>query len=163
LIFGITGTHEQPFERLVLALDSLAKLYVDREPFVLQMGYFRGSLKYASGQRMYANEEMQTLARKARIIVTHAGPGSIWLAFQHNKIPIVVPRMKKHGEHVDDHQLAFANQLSSESRAIVVTDTTKLRDALLNYGDLVLRCTAPGISFEANRRKLFRMLEDLLS
>ncbi len=56
--------------------------------------------------------------REASAVVCHAGVGTILSALGTGKQPIVLPRLRQYGEHVDDHQLqitrAFAN------RAIVI-------------------------------------------
>lgn len=43
-------------------------------------------------------------------------------AITHGKKPIVVPRQEKFGEHVNDHQLEFAQQVSERFESIVVVD-----------------------------------------
>ncbi len=49
--------------------------------------------------------EMLAKFASADVVVTHAGVRSILLATNAGHVPIVVPRLKDLGEHVDDHQM----------------------------------------------------------
>jgi UDP-N-acetylglucosamine transferase subunit ALG13 len=60
--------------------------------------------------------EMIRLMAQATVVVTHGGPASIMMALQLGKKPIVVPRMARFGEHVNDHQVAFCRRLEAEGR-----------------------------------------------
>lgn len=53
-------------------------------------------------------EKLIGLIKKADKIIIHGGPATIFLVVRYAKItPLVVPRLKKYKEHVDDHQLFF--------------------------------------------------------
>lgn len=162
MIFGITGTHEQPFDRLVRALDDYAAAHPD-ERVVIQRGYATYLPRHAETEAMYPQERMNALAATARVIVTHGGPGSIWLAFQHDRIPVVVPRMKRFGEHVDDHQVAFARHLERAGRAPAVMDIERLSDLLDEYASATSHYAAPTNVAVPNRAKLCAELEGMLT
>lgn len=52
---------------------------------------------------------------KARVVITHGGPGSISLALQiSSHKPIVIPRISLLKEHVSDHQLHFFRYLQEK-------------------------------------------------
>lgn len=159
MILVITGTHEQPFDRLVEAADHLAKTH--GEVFV-QYGYATHPPARAAGQAMLERDELEDLARRASLIITHGGPGSIWLAFQNGKIPIVVPRTRMYGEHVDDHQVAFASHLERHGRAVVVRDPSQLPLAVEQHPVRIVRLTPPGDAARQNRRELANMLNEWL-
>ena len=80
---------------------------------------------------------------KARIVVTHAGPGSIMPVLYRGNIPVVLAREKKFGEAVDDHQKDFAARLEAEGLILYAEDAADLEDKLRNYDVLVReRCSA---------------------
>ncbi|MBO4860171.1 MAG: hypothetical protein J5530_01350, partial [Clostridia bacterium] len=56
----------------------------------------------------------------ARLVITHGGPSCYIDVLENGKIPIVVPRCHKFGEHVDDHQLEIGAQ--SEHGVIFALD-----------------------------------------
>lgn len=51
-------------------------------------------------------------------VIGHAGLGTALSALRKNKCPILVPRRRAHGEHVDDHQGALAAALHSRGLAL---------------------------------------------
>lgn len=59
--------------------------------------------------------KIEQLNRDARIVVSHAGAGSILTALNLRSPVIVVPRLKKYNEHMDDHQLEIADAMSSRN------------------------------------------------
>lgn len=68
--------------------------------------------------------------RRASVAVTHAGAGSTLLCIEQGKHPVMVPRRSSRGEHVDDHQLPFAEKLATAGLATVVRETTELPAAI---------------------------------
>ena len=64
---------------------------------------------------------------QARVVVCHAGVGSIMLARRCGKRPIVVPRRLHLGEAVDDHQLPIARRLHANGVVTLLEDVDRLR------------------------------------
>ncbi|ATD54280.1 glycosyltransferase [Clostridium chauvoei] len=116
MIFVTVGTHEQDFSRLIKKVDNLIDEKKIIEPIFMQIGYTKYIPKNCDYKEMITSEEMIYYTKNSRIIITHGGPGSIFLPFQFNKIPIVVPRQKKYGEHVDDHQVYFTKKLEMKKK-----------------------------------------------
>jgi UDP-N-acetylglucosamine--N-acetylmuramyl-(pentapeptide) pyrophosphoryl-undecaprenol N-acetylglucosamine transferase len=54
----------------------------------------------------------------ADVLVAHSGVGTALAALEVGKCPILVPRRLTHGEHVDDHQIQIARELSRRGLAI---------------------------------------------
>lgn len=76
--------------------------------------------------RFGAYAEMAALCEQARAVVSHAGVGSIMTALAAGKQPIVVPRLRRFDEHVDDHQLQIAKQFESQGLVRCLTDAAEL-------------------------------------
>jgi UDP-N-acetylglucosamine transferase subunit ALG13 len=55
------------------------------------------------------------------------------------KVPVVVPRRKKYGEHVDDHQVYFTRKLEEKRKIIAVHDMQELEEKIRNYYDTIKR------------------------
>ena len=143
MIFATVGTHEQGFERLVRELDALkARGDIDDEIFI-QIGYTQYLPKYCRYSRMICYEDMVKNASESRIYITHGGPASIFLGWQSGRIPIVVPRNSKYGEHVDDHQMFFTKRIESSKRILAVYEINNLGEKLKNYDSLVEECNIP--------------------
>ncbi len=70
------------------------------------------------------------LVRAARVVVTHAGVGTIMVALANGKRPVVMPRLSRFAEAVDDHQLGLARRLSEADFVTLVEDEAGLANAL---------------------------------
>ncbi|MBW9145257.1 hypothetical protein KTC92_14840 [Clostridium sp. CM027] len=133
MIFVTVGTHEQSFDRLVEKIDELVNNKIIKEEVFIQTGYTKYTPKYCSYKDMITSDKMLELTKKARIVITHGGPGSIMLPFQLNKIPVVVPRQKEFKEHVDNHQVKFTEKLEENQKIIAVYNIELLGDVIVNY------------------------------
>ena len=134
MIFVTVGTHEQPFNRLVQYMDSFSEKNSTDEEIIIQTGFSTYEPKYCTWGKLFPYQQMTEYVAAARIVITHGGPSSFILPLQMAKIPIVVPRQKKYGEHVNDHQLEFAKQVAErQGNIIVVEDVENLEDIICNY------------------------------
>lgn len=78
-------------------------------------------------------DEFKKLISKSQFFITHGGVGSIITSINLGKKPIVIPRRKKFNEIIDDHQLAFTNELSKQGLidAITSEDSLNIEKTLL--------------------------------
>jgi len=133
LIFVTVGTHEQNFNRLIKEIDGLKRQNIINDEVFIQTGFSDYTPKYCESKSIISFEEMEEYTKKARIIITHGGPGSIFLPIQMGKKPIVVPRNPEFDEHVDSHQIQFAQRMYNSNRVDLVLDIKDLKDCILNY------------------------------
>ena len=138
MIFVTVGTHEQPFDRLIRKIDELKRDGILQEDVILQTGYSTYEPEYCQWSKLIPYEQMVKNVADARIVITHGGPASFMMPLQIGKTPIVVPRQKKYGEHVNDHQVEFARNVASRMGTIIpVTDIQKLENVIFNYDQIV--------------------------
>jgi UDP-N-acetylglucosamine transferase subunit ALG13 len=122
LVFVTVGTDHHRFDRLVLWLDAwLESGAKHRARCLLQHGSSVPSA-VARSCDFLGYDEMEEAIHEAAAVVCHGGPGTIMLAAEAGKVPIVVPRVRALGEHVDDHQVLFARRLEQE-RTIILAET----------------------------------------
>lgn len=134
MLFVTVGTHEQPFDRLLRQMDMLRKEKFIQEDIVMQTGYSDYEPFYCEWNRLFSYQDMQKYVKDARIVVTHGGPSSFIMPLQMGKIPIVVPRKKEFGEHVNDHQAEFCRAVAQRMGNIIpVEDIGDLRNVIENY------------------------------
>ena len=114
------GTGKEPFDRLVVAADELAARVEERT--LIQKGASTYEPQYADSFRFTTGRRMEDLIQEARIVITHAGAGSILMAFKHQKPVVLVPRRRVHGEIHNDHQLELAAKLDQQKRASMVLE-----------------------------------------
>lgn len=106
-----TGVNERyPFTRLVDRLRTIIPARIDV--------HWQTGTTPAEGA--LPGVEMQELLRHADLVIAHAGTGSAISALESGHRPVLVPRRRAWGEHVDDHQLATATHLRQLGLATVV-------------------------------------------
>jgi UDP-N-acetylglucosamine--N-acetylmuramyl-(pentapeptide) pyrophosphoryl-undecaprenol N-acetylglucosamine transferase len=144
MIIVTIGTNEQPFDRLIAAAAQLPA----GEPLVVQYG----SSAITSGPGRWVDflgfDELAELMRQARAVVCHAGVGSIMLARQCGRKPIVVPRRQDRHEAVDEHQLPLARRLAGSGLVTLVEDERLLAEAIAAAGTgglVAAEQTLPGV------------------
>ena len=104
------GTSPFPFDRLVRRLSEV--LPEDAE-VIWQLGASADPGR--DGDVVHRHLPWARLAEevaRADVVVTHAGVGSVLMALEAGRMPIVVPRRARFREHVDDHQAQIARMLS---------------------------------------------------
>lgn len=138
MIFVTVGTHEQPFNRLVKAVDELKRDGVITEDVIIQTGFSTYEPQYCQWSKLIPYQQMVKNVADARIVITHGGPASFIMPLQIGKTPIVVPRQYQFGEHVNDHQVEFARNVSERMGTIIpVEDVSKLGEVIINYDKIV--------------------------
>ncbi|MEA2440791.1 MAG: hypothetical protein QOH76_2215 [Thermoleophilaceae bacterium] len=125
MIFVTLGTHHQPFARLMGALSELPS-----DELVVQCGHSVPPAGVREATAFLGFQEMLDRIRAADVVVTHAGVGSILLARREGHTPIVVPRLSRLGEHVDDHQVELTEALAEQGKVIPVWDVSELPAAV---------------------------------
>jgi len=84
----------------------------------------------AEGVRLLDHATLESLLREATVVVSHGGPATIAEARAAGRLPVVVPRDPRHGEHVDDHQQRFARRLGAAGLVRLCEDEKSLHAAL---------------------------------
>lgn len=127
MIFVTVGTNEARFDRL---LREVARLRLD-ERLVIQHGH--SAPLGPPGAQLVAFlpfDDMVATMREARVVVTHAGVGSVMVALANGRRPIVVPRLSSFGEAVDDHQLQLARRFARAGLVTPIESPVSLAEAL---------------------------------
>jgi UDP-N-acetylglucosamine transferase subunit ALG13 len=130
LIFVTVGTDHHPFDRLIDWIDAwLADGGAHRVACLVQTGTSKPPRR-AESRRYLGYTEIEEVVGTAIGVVTHGGPGSIMLCAYLGKTPIVVPRVRRLGEHVDDHQVLFSRRLAAEGEIELAESEGGFRDHL---------------------------------
>jgi beta-1,4-N-acetylglucosaminyltransferase len=121
MILVTTGTNGAPFDRLLQEVDRIGD-----EPLVVQHGPSDLRLAHATCFDYVPFAKLVELVRDARVVITHGGVGSILVSLTNGKRPLVVPRLARYGEAIDDHQLELAQRLDAAGLATFVNDVARL-------------------------------------
>lgn len=127
MIFLTLGT-QLPFPRLVRALDEVASDL--GEPVFGQIGDSPYRPQHFESVPFLSPQEFRTRFAAARVIVGHAGIGTILSGLKAEKPLVLMARRAAQGEHRNDHQLATAAQLGRIPGIHVVEDAAGLRARL---------------------------------
>lgn len=131
MIYVTVGTMFMDFPRLINAMDAIAEQ--TGEKVIIQIGMGDTRPRHAEWFPFKPREEIMAIQREARLIVAHAGIGSVLDALDVKKPLIVVPRRAGFQEHMDDHQLDIAD----------VVERRGWGRKVLNITDLAALCATP--------------------
>jgi UDP-N-acetylglucosamine transferase subunit ALG13 len=126
MIVVTVGSSVIPFDRLI---DAVGTLPPDRR-LVVQTGPSHVRPAAAECVEFMPFEQLVAYVREADVVVTHAGVGSTMLALTNGKRPILVPRLPRLGEAIDDHQLIFGRRMAAAGLATIVEDVERLPEAV---------------------------------
>lgn len=128
MVLVTVGTDHHPFDRLVEWADTWCLRHPEVE-VVVQHGTARPPRR-ATAHALLGAAEFAGLLSRADGVVCAGGPGVIMEARRNGIRPIVVPRRADLGEHVDDHQRAFAAFMAGRDEVTLVDDAAGLVVAL---------------------------------
>lgn len=117
MIFVTLGTIPFRFDRAIAWLDSLLVQQVIQEPMLLQHGVTNVStlLRHPQVTATPLLELQQFLEHvdSSRLIIAHAGQGTTRMLAARSARFILLPRLQRYGEHIDDHQLWFSQGIDA--------------------------------------------------
>ena len=151
------GNAKQPFTRLLNQVHLV--LPILPHPVVVQHGHSPFSDINCAPKAFLEMEEFGRLITESRVAIMHAGAGSIITALTAGHIPIVVPRLSRYGEHIDDHQLEFAKEMSRLGKVILVENVDDLGEAIKKAKE---RTSRRNTGTEAETR-LVRLVREVLA
>ncbi len=124
MIFVTIGMHTTGFERLVKKMDEVAGKI--NEEVIIQTGTTKYAPKNAKRFKFASYQKIQELNRDARLVVAHAGTGSVITALKQNTPIVVVPRLKEYNEVIDTQQLELAEMIKNRKGITVVYNMDEL-------------------------------------
>lgn len=136
MIFVALGTHPQPMNRLRQPLEDLATALPELGPFIGQLGT-SASPEGWQIHRLMPGDVLRSFVAEADIVITHGGPATIAECRTHGKIPMVIPRRRDKGEHVDDHQLHYCRRLAEAQEIVLVENEQEVVRTAAMYQSLV--------------------------
>lgn len=132
MIFLTVGNATQGFQRLLSAVDHLTGSgCLMGELVFVQSGHnpeFRPS--HCQHEPFLGMEDFAAMILGSDLIICHGGAGTLLHVLRAGKVPVVVPRRKQYGEHVDDHQIELAKALAAEGRIISAYEPRDLPAAI---------------------------------
>jgi UDP-N-acetylglucosamine transferase subunit ALG13 len=112
------------FDRLIAAMDALAPDL--GMPVIAQTGKGSYAPRNMEARAKIAPATFETLIGEARLIVSHAGIGTVLTAARCARPIVLMPRRANLGEHRNDHQLATVGKLAGRPGILVAQDESEL-------------------------------------
>ncbi len=138
MILVLLGTQNNSFHRLLEEVDKNIENGNIQEKVVVQAGFTKYKSKNMEIFDMVPQDKFDKLINEADIVITHGGVGSMVSAIKKGKKVIAVPRLKKYGEHVNDHQKEIIETFRKQGLIIGIDDVSELPQALKKVQDLEL-------------------------
>jgi len=129
MIFLTVGT-QFSFDRLVIAIDRIIDDGLISEPVFAQIGESSYKPRNIESTASLEKSVFDKYAEQASAIIGHAGMGTITTALHNHKPLLVMPRRKKDGEVVNDHQVAIARKFEELGHILVAYDTDELPERI---------------------------------
>ena len=129
MIFLTVGT-QIPFERLVKAIDVCFDKGLIEEELFAQIGDSSYQPRNFESVRFLGKELFNSYVRNASCIISHAGIGTITSAMELKKTLLAMPRAKKYGEAVNDHQFGIAEKFEELGHILVAYKEDHLPDKI---------------------------------
>ena len=131
----VTVGGQLPFDRLIRCVDQWAG-EAGRTDVFAQIGDSQFAPKNIENAPFLDPAAFQERFEAARVIVSHAGMGTVISALEAAKPILVLPRRFALNEQRNDHQLATVERLKDRPGVFVAMDEGELRDALSKIDEL---------------------------
>jgi beta-1,4-N-acetylglucosaminyltransferase len=126
--FVSIGNGTQDFSRLLEEVKCIAERLP--QPVAVQHGWTHFKADGIECFDFVGEEEFLARLKACAVFITHGGAGSVFSAIRFGKKAVVVPRRREHNEIVDNHQLAFTEELSRQGKIIPVEKIALLEAAV---------------------------------
>ena len=111
-----------PFDRMIRAMDAWAAAEGRGEEILAQIGAGDYEPRHMTWVRKLDRRTYAETIRRSRLVVAHAGVGSIVTAGELRRPIVVLPRRAHLGEHTSDHQVETVGWLRAKSWVHVADD-----------------------------------------
>ena len=130
MILVLLGTQNNDFHRLLDEIEKNIQEGNIKEEVIVQAGFTKYKSNNMKIFEMMRKDDLEKLVQKADLVITHAGEGSIEMSLEQNKKVIAVPRLKKYGEHVNDHQKDIEDEFNRKGWIIGIDEVSCLGQAI---------------------------------
>lgn len=156
MILILLGTQDNSFHRLLEEVQALIDKKVITEKVVVQAGRTKYESKDMEIHSLMPEEELKEIMKKADLVITHGGVGSIVMALKMEKKVIAVPRLSEFGEHINNHQIQIIETFNSQEFLIGITDLKELGNALEKAKEFKPK------KFKSETEHMINLIEDFI-
>lgn len=132
MILVTLGTQDKQFVRLLDIVQEQIDLGNIKDKVIVQAGCTKYESKDMEIFSLIDRDKFGDLIKQCDILITHGGVGSIITGLNNNKKVIVVPRLAKYKEHINDHQMQITYNFSKEGYILPLYENDDLGMVLKN-------------------------------
>lgn len=154
MILVTLGTQDKKFTRLLDSIQNLIDKKVIKEKVIVQAGC-TSDFKSKDMQifDLIPMDEFDKLISECDILITHGGVGSIITGLKNEKKVIAAARLKKYGEHTNDHQLQIIENFAKEGYLLSLNDFEDLEKILKDIKSFEPK------KYKSNTNKFIKIIE----
>ena len=131
MVFVTVGNATQGFRRLLEAVDGLAGDGGFEDRVFIQSGHNPDfQARHCDVASFVSMDDFNRLMEDADLIICHGGCTQLQ-AIRLGKVPVVMPRREKYGEHVNDHQVQLVEALAAENKIVPAYEPADLARAVV--------------------------------
>ena len=138
MIFLTVGT-QFPFDRFIRAVDNIFDQGLIDEEIFAQIGETSYKPRNFESVASLEKKVFDECFKKASSVMSHAGIGTITVALKNHKPLLVMPRMKRYKEHVNDHQVSTAKKFEELGHILAVYDVKDLPNGIRKLKNFIPR------------------------
>lgn len=156
MILVTLGTQDKEFKRLLENIDKEVKKGAIKEKIVVQAGYTKYKSKNMEIIDYIPVEDFDNYIKKCDLLITHGGVGSIITGLKNNKKVIACARLKKYGEHTNDHQLQIIENFSNEGYILSYNDGDDLGEVIKKIKNFKPK------KYESNKENMQKLIKNYI-
>ena len=156
MIFVAVGTQKFQMNRLLRKIDNLISDGLVKEKVFAQIGHSDYIPQNYEYRKFLSKAEFEECVRKCELLITHSGVATIMLGLKSKKTVIVVPRLEKYNEHVDDHQLQIAEAFFKQKFVLMCGEKDDLGEIMAEAKSHMF------CEYESNRQNVIKTISDFL-
>lgn len=129
------GSSRYGFRRLI---DAVRRLVPPDVEVLWQTGSTDVADLPIDGRVALPEADLAAAMARADLVIAHAGVGSALMALRAGKCPVLLPRTRAFGEHVDDHQREVAVALADAGLSVATDPESMTEEDLLRAAGMVV-------------------------
>lgn len=157
MIFITVGSQKFQFDRLLKKVDKIIEKGYLKDKVFAQTGYCNYKPKYFKYKEFLNRDEFDKYINECEILLTHGGTGAIIGGVKKNKKVIAIPRNKKFGEHVDNHQYEIVKEFYNMGFIYTVENIENLYDSIKQIKNQKFK------EYKSNTKKIIDDIDKFIS
>ena len=130
MIFVAVGTQKFQLNRLLKAVDDLIAQGLLEDTVFAQTGHSDYVPQNYQYKDFLSKDDFQSCISRCDLLITHSGVATIIAGLKLGKSIVVVPRLAKFGEHVDNHQIQIAESFSDKNLIMMCKEDDDLAETV---------------------------------